>query len=123
MRTKPKVLFTVGLVSLLIFGCNVYRKSHLTLDQAAQGNAGAKVYYKNSEYQTYKALFKEGGNYYGLMKKAGRIPIDSLQVDYVRVKNKSASDATTAALAIGGSALVLYGIFMLIGLAILLSVF
>lgn len=48
------------------------------------------------------------------MKKAGRIPIDSLQVDYVRVKNKGASDAATAVVAVGGATAVYAGIAILI---------
>jgi len=108
MKTLKKHLRTIAsiLILLMLFqSCTVYKKTTITLDQAAQKESKVKVKIINNETLKFNRISRENGNFFGIKEAQGEItktPLDSRNVISIKEKDESSSTIVTI-LAVAGS--------------------
>lgn len=105
MKNKKLINFYALLFSLLILfqGCTVYQKAGITLDEAYQANDKVRVETTVGEKLKFKYIDFDDGVYYGIKNKKGEIiklPLDSNNIDRVKIKDRTGSTILTIALPI-----------------------
>lgn len=100
MKTIKKyfgMIFSILTLIVIFQGCAVYKKAPVTLDEAVQSNIMVKLYTIYNETLTYYRIKKTVDNkFYGIKFKEGirvSTPINKGEINSVRIKNKTVSEA------------------------------
>ena len=112
---KTIAIFLIGLI--LTQSCTVYRRTPVSLEQAAQQNLKAKVETTSNETFKFKYITYEEGQFYGVKKKSGDLvkePLQEEDITKILLHNKSGSTWLTVAVLALPVAFVLFSIGMLI---------
>ncbi len=94
-RTNNNRYFAFLFVLLLLFqSCTIYRKSPVSLKEAAKEQKKARVQYNNYEIYRFQRIVEKNSHFYGVKKEKGELvksPIEANRLDNVRLHNESLS--------------------------------
>lgn len=110
---KWKILPIVFAVIILLQGCTVYKKSSVTLQEAAKDQIKTKVETKNGNL-FFKYITYENNLYYGVNRSKGeleKIRLDSEYIKNIHLKNKKASVLVSIIIPVG----VIIGAILMLG--------
>lgn len=106
---KTKIV-PIGLVILLLLqSCTVYKKTPVTIEEAAKSNLKVVVERTNKEKLKLKRIENLDGNYLGIKKMNGKtvtIQLDEKDIQSIRVLDKSKSNVATVFLVLGSAVLI-----------------
>ncbi|WP_143542340.1 hypothetical protein [Robiginitalea sediminis] len=109
LRSRSSFI-AVGLaVCLLLQSCSIYRKTSISLEEAATSGTPVKIQRQDGRPLRFKAVEQRGDRYFGIPNspRKSQIPIDTAGISGVYPKNIKASRRVTTAvgvLAAGGIA-------------------
>lgn len=106
---KTKIV-SIGLVILLLLqSCAVYKKTPVTIEEAAKSNLKVVVERTNKEKLKLKRIENVDGNYLGIKKMNGKtvsIQLYEKDIQSIRVLDKSKSNVATVFLILGSAVLI-----------------
>ncbi|MEJ2114443.1 MAG: hypothetical protein P8X62_12455 [Flavobacteriaceae bacterium] len=105
LKIHLKLLALFFSVLILLQGCTLYKPNYFTLHDASKTNNKVLVRTKNNEKLKFKRIKLQHGQYYGVQKIKripAKIPLDSAEINYVRIKDKTTSTIFNSVLGLAG---------------------
>lgn len=96
-----RVTISLLCCTILLQGCTIYRKTPITLNEAAEGNKKVLVVRNNDHQFELRSVAIMDGKYYGTARVKGKlvqVPLDPSDIKTVRPLNRGASGWANAGL-------------------------
>lgn len=106
---KTKIVPITLVFVMLLQSCSIYKKTPVTLDEAAKANSKVLVERTNKEKFKLKKIENIDGKYLGIKKVKGEtvsIQLDEKDIQSIRVLDKSKSTVATVFLVVGSAILI-----------------
>lgn len=106
---KTKIVPITLVFVMLLQSCSIYKKTPVTLDEAAKANSKVLVERTNKEKFKLKKIENIDGKYLGKKKVKGEtvsIQLDEKDIQSIRVLDKSKSTVATVFLVVGSAILI-----------------
>lgn len=106
IKEHLKVIAFLFAILILFQGCTIYKPNYFTLNDASQANNMVLVRTKNNEKLKFKQIEFQYGQYYGVQKikrSLIKTPLDSTEINYVRIKDKTTSTISNSILGLVGA--------------------
>jgi hypothetical protein len=116
---KNRTICFLLIIALILQSCAVYKKTSVTLNEAANGDRKILVVKTDNTKLKFKKIEKIDGVYYGLIKTKGqieKIPLTESDLKTIRVLDKTATTIGNVAIVVGS-----LGVVFLVVAAIELS--
>ncbi|MFV5702923.1 hypothetical protein ACM55F_13710 [Flavobacterium sp. XS2P12] len=107
---KTKTVCFLLVIALMLQSCSVYKKTPVTLEEAATTDRKVLVIKSDNTKLKFKRIEQTDGIYYGLLKtRAGieRIPLTESDLKTIRVLDKTATTVGNVAIVVGSLGVVL----------------
>ncbi len=89
-----RTLILLTAISIPVQGCQAYKRTPISLEEAASNGKRAKVIYKNANRARFKQIVKDSTHFYGI-RGSEKIPLDDELIDSIRIKDQTGSTVLT----------------------------